>query len=93
MAGMLSKSMDNLNDQVNHGNMKASMFVNTNATIIPRGSVSPRKIAKRIRRRDQRLKEFLNSPNDDSEPSAQPPLITSTINEPPAPAAFAVCGG
>jgi hypothetical protein len=48
----------------------------------------PRKIAKHIRRRDQRLEEYLNSPDDDGQSSGQVPTITSTINEPPAPPAL-----
>ena len=48
----------------------------------------PKKVAKRMRRRDQRLKDYLNSPDDDGKSSAQIPKITSKINEPPPQAAL-----
>jgi hypothetical protein len=38
-----------------------------------------------FRRRDQRLEEFLNSPDDDGQSPAQTPTITSTIANPTAP--------
>jgi len=60
------------------------MFVINHATKIPGGSLSSRKIAKRIRRRDQRLEAYVNSPHDGTQPPAQTPKITSTIAESPA---------
>jgi hypothetical protein len=85
MAGMLSKSMDNLDEELEHGDMKATMFVINKVMQIPRGSQSPRKIAKRIRRRDQRLQEFLNSPEDESLISPDHLLDCSTPLAPAAP--------
>jgi hypothetical protein len=88
MVGMLTEAMDSVNKRVKHGDMKASMFVINHAMKVPRGSLSPKKVAKRMRRRDQRLQEYLNLPENDGKPSGQVPKITSTINEPPAPAAL-----
>jgi hypothetical protein len=50
MTGMLAKSMDNLNNEVNHGNMKASMFVINIFRLRQRPpSTSPKKEITRLR--------------------------------------------
>jgi hypothetical protein len=84
MTGLADKSMDNLADQVRHGDKATSMFVVRQISKLRPGPISPRKIAKQIRRRDQRLEAYLNSPDDDGKSPAQPPVITSSINPPPA---------
>jgi hypothetical protein len=91
MSGLAAKSMDKLSNAVDHGDVNAAKFVINHVTKTRPGPHSPRVIAKRIRRRHQRIQEYLNSPDDGGQPSAQTPKITSTIGAAPSPVPLITC--
>jgi hypothetical protein len=70
MCAMSDEAMDSMAKAIRHGDLNASKFVLNRVMKARPASLSPRVIAKRIARRNQREKDYLNSPD---EPSVRSP--------------------
>jgi hypothetical protein len=95
MCAMSDEAMDEMAKAIRHGSLNASKFVINHVMKARPGSLSPRVLAKRIARRKQREKDYLNSPDEPSVRSpdhllncspalASAPRISSKVGKPPA---------
>lgn len=78
-AGVAARAMDGMSEAVDRHDLSACKFMISRMDKLAVGSMSPRVIARGIRRRDKRVKKFLDAQG--APPSK--PVITSTIPKPP----------